>query len=68
MPKQQTTSTESSVPAPTVEIYEASPGENVSVVKGIEKQFDRRMKYFKPELYLRYNSAADADADRADRD
>jgi len=33
----------------------------------IEKHSESRMKYFKPELYLRYNSRDDADADRADR-
>jgi len=33
----------------------------------IEKHTESCMKYFKPELYLQYNSGDDADADRADR-
>jgi hypothetical protein len=34
----------------------------------IEKRSESTMKFFTPELYLRYNSADDADADRADED
>jgi hypothetical protein len=34
----------------------------------IEKRTESGMKYFKPELYLRYNSRDDATADRADRE
>jgi len=34
----------------------------------IEKRSESRMKFFKPELYLRYNSRDDAVADRADRE
>jgi hypothetical protein len=33
-----------------------------------KKRSESRMKYFKPELYLRYNSRDDAVADRADRE
>jgi hypothetical protein len=34
----------------------------------IEKRSESRMKYFKPELYVRYNSRNDAEADHADRE
>src|SRR4051794_32832671 len=33
-----------------------------------ERRFEGTMKFFTPELYLRYNSPDDAEADRADEE
>jgi hypothetical protein len=52
-------------------IFSQIPGRRaviLSMKHQIEKRHEGMMKFFKPELYIRYNSPDDAEADRADEE
>ena len=69
MARKKSTSPASATPTIQSGAYEATLGPNGSVIKGKPvSQAQVRMKFFKPSLYLRYNSPIDAVADRADHD